>query len=159
MEELGEKHRIPVTDILNYYIEYTTAAYREATVGYGHYDGFLDDSVLKGYAAAAGEDEILGFGTLEKYKRISTFSDTADVMYFIKPGYTGRGIGRKLLSRLEAEARELGIKKLVADISDDNRDSLEFHRNNGFREYGRLAGCWNKKGVSLGIVFMEKDLS
>jgi len=156
-KEFKEEHRIPVIDILNFYIENTTSAYRSHKVGYEHYDNFLDDSVLSAYVVLY-EKDVLGFCTLEKYKSISTFNNTADMMYFLKQEYTGKGIGKIILAKLESDARSIGIKKLVVDIADDNSNSLKFHKNNGFLEYGRLKKCWNKNNKEIGIVFMEKEI-
>jgi phosphinothricin acetyltransferase len=79
-------------------------------------------------------------------------------MYFLLPQATGKGIGKEILQRLEADAIEKGITKIVVDICDENTISIEFHRKNGFSEYGRLKECWQKHGKKLGIVFMEKQL-
>ncbi len=157
-ERLTEEHRIAVIDILNYHIEHTTAAYRAERVGYGHFDGFLNDAgILSSYAIKADE-EVIGFCILEYFKNLGNFRKTGDVMYFIKPGFTGKGIGREALRRLERDALDNGMDRIVVDISDGNEGSVRFHEKNGFREYGRLADCWNKFGKKLGIVFMEKVL-
>ena len=39
--------------------------------------------------------EVLGFGMLRAHNPIPTFSQTAEITYFIKPEYTRRGIGSK----------------------------------------------------------------
>lgn len=159
LEPISERHRGDVIDILNYYIAESTAAYREEPVGYGHFDKlFPGGDVISSYAAMQG-DTAIGFCVLEYYKAISTFRGLGDAMYFIAPGHTGKGIGPLMLKALERDAYAKGIKKLVVDICDDNERSLEFHRRNGFVEYGRLSGCWEKFGKSLGIVFMEKALA
>ncbi len=154
-----ERHRKNVIDILNYYIQSTTAAFRDKTVDYGHFDNFLDkESVYQGYAIKNESDAVVGFCTLEPFKNIVPFQTTAEVMYFIEREYIGKGIGTKTLRKLEDEAKRLGIRKLIVDITDDNETSLDFHTRNGFREYGRLKKCWKKFGKDLGIVYMEKDI-
>jgi phosphinothricin acetyltransferase len=158
LEKISEKHRQPVIDILNYYIANTTSAYREETVEYVHFDNFLESSdVLSSYVINEN-DKIMGFCALEFYKSISTFQNLGDVMYFLLPEATGKGIGKRVLRQLESDAIEKGITKIVVDISDDNKKSIEFHIKNGFCEYGRLKECWQKHGKKLGIVFMEKEL-
>lgn len=157
-EELSEKYKIEVIDILNHYIENTTSAYRAEKVADDYYENLRDSSVLQAYVILSEEKEAIGFCTLEKYKSITTFRQVADVMYFIRPGFTGKGVGRKALERLESDAKGLGIKKIVVDLADDNAISIDFHKKNGFREYGRLENCWTKNGKDLGILFMEKDI-
>lgn len=158
-EPLAERHRKEVIDVLNDYILHSTAAFREKAVGYDHFDKFLDkDDVYHGYAITDEENGILGFCTLEPFKNLDPFKATAEAMYFIKKEYIGKGIGNETLARLEADAKRMGIRKLVVDIADDNVISISFHRRNGFREYGKLEKCWTKFGKALGIVYMEKDL-
>ena len=87
-----------------------------------------------------------------------TFSELAEVMYFLHPDHTGKGYGTQALRRLEAEAEQRGIRKLLADISAENTDSIAFHRRHGFIEYGRLDDAGSKFGRWFGIVYMAKDL-
>jgi phosphinothricin acetyltransferase len=158
-EPLGEQHREAVIDLLNFYISSTTAAFRDKTVDYSHFDNFIDkDGVLRGYAIKSESGAVIGFCTLEPFKNIPPFRATAEAMYFIKKEYVGKGIGAIILEKLEEDARRFGIRKLVVDVTDDNEASLKFHRKHGFREYGRLRNCWKKFDMDLGIVFMEKDI-
>ena len=159
-EPLAERHRKDVIDILNHYIACTTAAYRDKVVDFAHFDNFLNkENVYNGYAIKNGENEVIGFCTLEPFKSFAPFKATAEAMYFIKIGYTGKGVGSRALARLEDDARRLEIRKLVVDIADDNETSISFHKNNDFKEYGRLNRCWRKFGKDLGIVYMDKEIN
>ncbi len=154
---MTEAHRKPVIDILNHYILHSTAAYREEEVGYRHFDGMLPgNDVISSYVAIE-DNTILGFCVLEFHKGISTFKKLGDAMYFLLPEATGRGIGKRILEQLEIDAAKKGITKIIVDICDENTKSIEFHKKNGFVEYGRLRNCWEKHGKKLGIVFMEKE--
>jgi len=158
-EPLEEKHRQSVIDILNYYIKTTTAAFREDIVDYNHFDKIIDkDAVYSGYAITIDGGELVGFCTLEAFKNIKPFKKTAEATYFIKKEYIGKGIGKRALQQLEDDAKNIGISKIIVDITDDNKSSLMFHERNGFSEYGRLKKCWKKFGKELGIVYMEKDI-
>ncbi|MCE1169091.1 MAG: N-acetyltransferase family protein [Sphingobacteriia bacterium] len=158
-EPLLECHRKDVIDILNYYISSTTAAFRDKAVDYDHFSNFLDkDNVYLGYAIKDDSNLVIGFCTIEPFKNMQPFKMTAEVMYFIKKEYIGKGIGTSVLGKLEDDAKRLGVKKLIVDITDDNDISISFHKKNGFREYGRLKKCWKKFEKDLGIVYMEKDI-
>jgi L-amino acid N-acyltransferase YncA len=158
-EPLCDEYRKDVIDILNYYISSTTAAFRDEIVDYDYFNNFLDkESVYLGYVIKNEENTVIGFCTLEPFKNIKPFKKTAEVMYFVEKEYIGKGVGAKTLARLENDARDKGISKLVVDITDDNEQSISFHERNGFKEYGRLNRCWNKSGKDLGIVYMEKNI-
>ena len=156
--KLTEEYKKETIDIFNYYIEHTTAAYRSEKVGYDFFNTLVDDDVVSAYAIMNNANEVIGFCMLEKYKNIRTFDGIGDCMYFIKSGMTGKGMGRKILSLLENDAKQHSMKKLVVDISDENEQSITFHKNNGFVEYGRLKNCWKKFGRNIGIVYMYKEI-
>ena len=155
---LTAKYKKETIDIFNYYIEHTTAAYRSEKVGYDFFNTLVDDDIVSAYAIMNNANEVIGFCMLEKYKNIRTFDGIGDCMYFIKSGMTGKGMGRKILSLLENDAKQHSMKKLVVDISDENEQSIAFHKNNGFVEYGRLKNCWKKFGRNIGIVYMYKEI-
>jgi len=95
---------------------------------------------------------------LRAYNPFTTFSQTAEITYFIKPGYTGRGIGKKILNCLLAKAREKGNISIIASISSLNAGSINFHKKNGFVECGRLREIDNKRGKTFDVVYMQKML-
>jgi ribosomal protein S18 acetylase RimI-like enzyme len=48
------------------------------------------------------------------------------------PESRGQGIGRLLLERIEAKARDLGCCKLTLEVRDDNRRAQQLYQNFGF---------------------------
>ncbi|MEA4875498.1 GNAT family N-acetyltransferase, partial [Anaerorhabdus sp.] len=158
-EKLGKEHKKEVVNILNYYIENTTAAYRAEIVDEEFSFRFLEGvDVYSSYVMKTTENKVIGFCILEPHKTISTFSEVAEVMYFVHNEYTGFGVGSLALSKMEEEARKIGVKKLLADISTENTKSINFHIKNGFVEYGRLCDVGNKFGRKFGIVYLVKNL-
>lgn len=158
-EKLEKAHLKEVTDILNYYIKNSTAAYRAEEVNEDFSLNFLEGSdVYCSFVIKTDDNAIVGFCMLEPHMAISTFSETAEVMYFIHPEFTGCGAGSLALSKIEDEARKKGVKKLLADISTENIGSINFHLKNGFVEYGKLCDVGNKLGRKFGIVYLAKDL-
>jgi putative acetyltransferase len=61
---------------------------------------------------------------------------------YVAPDSRGRGIGRALLSRLETEARSLGLVRLVLETGTRQTEALELYRCTGFEPippYGEYA--------------------
>jgi len=61
---------------------------------------------------------------------------------YVASGMRGHGIGRKLLERLEAEARALGLTRLVLETGTRQLEALALYRRAGFTEiplYGEYA--------------------
>jgi len=159
IKPLTRNNQTEVVDIFNYYIENTFAAYPENKLPYKFFDNLL--KMCKGYPAYTAEDEkgnILGFGMLRAYNPFSTFSQTAEITYFIKPECTGRGIGKMMLDYLINKAKEKGITSILASISSLNEGSINFHKKNGFVECGRFREIGKKKGKTFDVIYMQKML-
>ena len=66
---------------------------------------------------------VAGFGFLKPFLPFPAFKKTRMLTYFIAPEDTGRGLGIRLLGRLTDNARNVGIKVLVTNISSKNEAS------------------------------------
>ena len=86
------------------------------------------------------------------------FSGAAEITYFIKPEYTGKGIGRDLLQHLIAEGKKSKVKNILANISSLNQGSINFHLQNGFEECGRLKKIGEKNGKTFDVVYCQKKI-
>jgi L-amino acid N-acyltransferase YncA len=158
-EKLNLEHQDAVIEIFNYYVEKTTAAFREKAVEKEHFLNFLEVTrAYPGYAIRDQGRKIIGFCLLKPHLAISTFSEVAELMYFIDREYTGKGIGSSALKKLEAEAIKIGIKKLLASISSENENSISFHRKHGFAECGRFRNIGKKFGRYFSVVWMGKEI-
>lgn len=151
--------RSPVIDIFNYYIENSFAAYPDRRVPYEFFDILL--KAAEGYPAVVAKDKqetVVGFGMLRAYHPFPVFSKTAEISYFIKPEWTGKGVGNLMLSHLIRKAEERGITSLLAGIASLNDPSIKFHKKNGFIECGRFKKIGEKKGHVFDVVYMQKTL-
>jgi phosphinothricin acetyltransferase len=160
-EKMGEGDREAVIDLFNYYIENSFAAYPEKKVPYALFDQFL--KLTEGYPAFTVRDEVsadraVGFAFLRPIHPLSSFQRAAEITYFIEPGYTGQGIGSRILERINGEARRKGIDTILANVSSLNESSLRFHERHGFEECGRFRRVAKKKGQDLDVVWMQKIL-
>lgn len=50
----------------------------------------------------------------------------------VRPEYRQQGVGRRLLERVEAKARELGCCKLTLEVREDNHPAQRLYRTVGF---------------------------
>ncbi|MEI7989571.1 MAG: N-acetyltransferase family protein [Chloroflexota bacterium] len=159
IESLNPEDRKSVIDIFNYYVENSFAAYREEKVGYEFYDMIM--SRTKGYPAVAlknSDGELVGYGVLRPYHFQPAFLRTAEISYFIRPEFTGRRLGNRLLDYLIVEAKKINIDNILASISSLNDYSIKFHRKNGFKECGRFQNIGRKKGIDFDIVWMQRQI-
>jgi phosphinothricin acetyltransferase len=158
LEPMTEKHRKPVIDIFNHYIE-TNFAFPETKVDYGFFDHLLD--MAKGYPALVAKTEsgdVVGFALLHEYAWTDSFKRSAKITYFILPQHTRKGLGKMMLDELIAQARSMGVDHLLAHISSDNKGSLQFHRKYGFQECGIFQEVGRKFGKSFDVVWMIRRI-
>ena len=157
INQISNEDRKAIMDIFNHYVENSFAAYPENKLPYQAFDMFLQMS--SGFPTGSIRDQngkIVGFGMLRTHNPMPTFSQTAEVTYFIHPDHTGVGLGKMLLSFLEKGAVEKGITNILANISSLNPRSIEFHQKNGFMECGRFRKVGKKNGQEFDTVWMQK---
>ncbi|MBI4978652.1 MAG: GNAT family N-acetyltransferase [Spirochaetes bacterium] len=85
---------------------------------------FYDRTYREGYFAVAHERGIVrGFGAASNDRRFIT------ALYVIPP-YNGRGIGARLLKRLETVIARAGVKTITVNAS---LNAVSFYANHGYR--------------------------
>ena len=158
--QMLEEHAKEVIDIFNYYVENSSAAYPESKVPYEFFNKFLE--MTNGYPAfiikKGDMEKIIGFCFLQPYNPFPVFKETAKITYFLDKDELGKGIGKEVLIKMEEEAKNMGIKQLLADISSENFISIKFHRKNGFNECGRFHNVGFKFDKNFDVIWMEKIL-
>lgn len=154
---ISPDYRESVIDIFNYYIENSFAAYLEKKVPYEFFDLLYQSSF--GYPTAIIKNEnkvVLGFGMLRPHSPMPTLAGTAEISCFIRPEYTGKGIGSTIMEHLLEGAREKGLHCILASISSLNEGSIRFHSQQGFSECGRFREVGKKHEKSFDTVWMQK---
>lgn len=146
-------------DIFNHYIKNSFAAYPDKPLSYEFF-GMLKGMSRGGcfYVIETGDNKVVGFGMLRHHQHSETFKQAAEPTYFISPEFSRRGCGTRLLKILEDEARKMGVKTLLANISSLNEQSLAFHRENGFIECGRFKAVGRKLDRDFDVIWMQKFL-
>ncbi|MGQ0569688.1 MAG: GNAT family N-acetyltransferase [Armatimonadota bacterium] len=82
-------------------------------------------------------------------------ADTAEIKrMYVEPSARGLGLGRRLLGALEAEARILGVKKIVLETGPRQPEAIALYSRAGF---SRIAAFGEYESSPL-CVFMGKEL-
>jgi RimJ/RimL family protein N-acetyltransferase len=95
------------------------------------------DHVNREALVAVHRREIVGVARLD---RLSDGGDEAEVAFVVADAWQGRGLGTVLFERLAARARELGIRRFVADTLVVNRRMLAVFRATGLPVAERFEG-------------------
>lgn len=157
---ITSEDREQIIDLFNYYVENSLAAYPEQRVPYEFFDAIMQ--MCRGLPTVAAKDDngrIIGFGMLRTFSPFPAFSKTAEITYFVKSDFTGKGIGGAILDYLTGEGKSQGLTSVVANVSSLNMPSISFHLKNGFVECGRFLRIGEKRGQTFDVIYFQKLLT
>jgi L-amino acid N-acyltransferase YncA len=102
---------------------------------------------------------VLGYALAQPWAGKNAYRYTVEDSIYLGPGAGGKGLGKALLQALIDACAQLGIREMVAVISDSKAEaSIRLHERLGFVEAGRMGRVGHKFGRDLGTVYMKKAL-
>ncbi len=107
---------------------------------------------------AERDGRVVGWARYAPFRDGPGYRFTMEHSIQLAPDAQGGGIGRKIMTVLEAEARSNAVHSLIAGISGVNQAAMDFHAAIGFVEVGRLPETGFKQDRWLDLVLMQKIL-
>jgi len=104
------------------------------------------------------EDEFYGFFFLTRFRKKRAYEKTAEVGIYLQPDFTRKGLGREIVTYLEAIAREQGIEVIIASISGENVASQSLFRKLGYEQCAHFKRIAEKFGRKMDLVDFQKIL-
>ncbi|MFZ5825504.1 MAG: GNAT family N-acetyltransferase [Bacillota bacterium] len=99
-------------------------------------------------------DHLVGMAGLRREQGAKTRHKAMVWGMYVSPGARGRGMGRRLLEQLIAEARELdGLRQLFLAVTSTNEPARSLYLDLGFRVYGT-----EPRALRVGERFVDEDL-
>lgn len=99
------------------------------------------------------DGEPIGCGAVRRIE-----SDTAEIKrMYVAPGARGCGVGRQILAELEAEARRLGVTRLVLETGPRQPEAIAIYRRAGFEQIPLFGDYLGSPHPELSVC-MAKDL-
>lgn len=120
------------------------------------YESWSDSETSNCRLVIESERRILGFCKLSLVSKRPVYSGVGEVSIYIDPGYSGKGIGQKLMEALVQASEQQGFWTLEAKIFPENEASIRLHKNNGFREVGVRERIGKRDGVWRDNVLLER---
>ncbi len=109
--------------------------------------------------AESPSGQILGFAYAAPWRAKAAYRRTVEDTLYLRPAATGKRIGTKLLTALIDACKEVGVKEMIAVISDRGAEaSLKLHASFGFEPQGHLGKVGFKFGKWLGTHLLQKSL-
>lgn len=96
---------------------------------------------------------VVGYASLSSYREKEAYAATVELSVYIDPQYRRRGVARRLVSEILAEARGRDdIHTVISVITGGNTVSIALHEEFGFVHCGTLREVGEKFGRKLDIV-------
>ena len=150
-----------VRAIFNDAVDTTTAIWTETHRTQAEQSTWLADKAAGNWPCLVAVDDVdavLGYAALGPFRPQPGFKQTGEHAVYVSRNARRRGVGRALVTAIQAAARGRNLRVVVAAVSGDNPGSLALHTQLGFREVGRLPGVGEKWGRRLDAVLMQWDV-
>ncbi|MDQ0725855.1 GNAT family N-acetyltransferase [Microbacterium sp. W4I20] len=119
----------------------------------------LDRLKLPFLVAVSPAGVVIGYALAQPWAGKNAYRYTAEDSIYLGPGAGGKGLGAALLQALIDACEQIGLREMVAVISDSGAEaSIRLHAKLGFVEAGRMGRVGHKFGRDLGTVYMRRVL-
>jgi L-amino acid N-acyltransferase YncA len=149
-----------ILELYNFYIVTTTATFDHGQIAPEEFRQriFIGHEKYRTYLVRLG-DETAGFCFLMQYRKKAAYDRTAEIGLYLKPEFTGQGIGRLAVTFLEKIAVSNGIRVIIASISGENTASLRLFQKMGYEKCAHYKQVGEKFGRFIDVIDYEKILT
>lgn len=149
-----------VKEIYDYYIVNSTATFHTELITIEELESIIliDDPKYKSFLIEY-EGETCGYCYISQYKKRQAYDRTAEITIYLKPVYSGKGIGKESMRLLEAVAKNNGISVLIGIISGDNQVSIGLFEKCGYEKCAHFKQVGEKFNQLLDVVAYQKILT
>jgi len=156
VRSVNETDILSVCDIYNFYIKNSTATFEEDEVSREEIERRINEVTAKYPWIVFEENEkIIGYAYVTKWKDRSSYRYSAESTVYVHKDNFGKGVGRRLMSRLIEEASERGLHNLIAGIALPNDASVALHEKIGFVKCGLFKEVGFKFGKWINVGYWE----
>ncbi|GAA5096088.1 GNAT family N-acetyltransferase [Microbacterium yannicii] len=152
-----------IREIYNYYVTNSVVTFDEKTWSVGQWRKKRDRLAKQGLPFLVAESpsgQILGYALVQPMSSKSAYRYSVENSIYLGQAATGKGLGKALLEALIEASEAVGIRQMVAVISDKGAEgSIALHEKLGFVEVGRMGRVGFKFGRWLGTIYMQKALN
>ncbi len=157
--ELKESDLKAVKEIYDHYILNSTATFHTDLISIEELKStiLIAHPIYKSFLINY-KDEPCGFCYISQYKKRQAYDRTAEITIYLKPEYSGKGIGNETLKSLEAIASDNGIHVLIGIIAGENLSSIKLFEKCGFEKCAHFKKVGEKFDRIIDVVAYQKVL-
>ena len=102
--------------------------------------------------------QVAGFATYAQFRGGDGYARCMEHSIHLEPLARGQGLGRALMTAIEAHALARGTHSMIAGVSGENAAGIAFHTALGYRSIATVPESGFKFGRWLDLVLMQKFL-
>lgn len=160
LHEMTEDHLDAVLQIYTHYVLNTTATFHAQPLTPAAMREIVFFPMEKYKTFVICETGVVcGYVLITPHKKREAYDGTAEVTVYLKPTYTGRGLGSMAIQHIEAYAKKHRLHVLVATICGQNEHSIRLFEKNGYTKCAHYKEVGQKFGQLLDVVAYQKILS
>lgn len=147
----------PILDIYNDAIIHTTSVFQYDVHTIEMRKEWFAQKQKDGFPVfvAVENSVVVGFSTFGPFRAWQGYKYSVEHSIYIEKTQRGKGIGKLLMQPLIDEARKMKLHTIIAGIDADNKISIAFHKQFGFKEVGYIKEVGWKFERWLDLVFMQ----
>lgn len=105
------------------------------------------------------EGKVVGYAYVYQWKERAAYAKTLETTIYLSSDVKHAGIGSALMQQIIKDCRQIGYKVLIACITGENLESIQFHKKLGFVQASLFHNVGKKFGRWLDVVDMELQLT
>jgi L-amino acid N-acyltransferase YncA len=151
----------PVAEIFAHYVSSSVISFEETPPTPDDWRDKLAHITDLGlpFMVAEHDGEVAGYCYATPWRPKPAYLYTVEDSVYLRPGKTGLGLGRILLTELLGGCTGAGVRQVIAVIADtQDPASVGLHRACGFADAGRLAAVGYKHGSWIETILMQRTL-
>jgi L-amino acid N-acyltransferase len=152
------EHGAAILAILNDAIVSSTALYDYEPRELASMTAWFEAKTLGGFPVwgALGEgNELLGFASYGTFRAWPAYKYSVEHSVYVQERCRGRGVGKALMQRLIENATSRELHVMIGGIDAENRQSIAFHEQLGFKHCGTIQQAGFKFGRWLDLAFYQ----
>ncbi len=148
---------VEILEIINYNILNSTALYDYNIRKLEHQQQIFDDKITKKYPVIVAESNglIVGFAMYSEFRFRDAYLFTVEHSVYVSTDFQGQGFGKLLLEELILLAKAQKMHTMIGVIDSENKHSIAFHEQFGFKIVGIIPETGFKFDRWLNSVFMQ----
>jgi L-amino acid N-acyltransferase len=153
-----DAHGDAILDIFNEAIVNSTALYDYRPRARESMDGWFNTKQANRFPVIGAVDEqerLLGFASYGSFRAWPAYKYSVEHSVYVHKDHRGQGLGRLLMERLIAAARERQVHVMVGGIDIANHASISLHEKLGFVHAGTIKQAGFKFGRWLDLGFYQ----